>query len=277
MTTPGNEEPRQQAPAEPRERGPNASGFWDFKASHWVEVFLTAALIGVGLAQFSVYNRQAGIMKVQAQISGQQLTDSEAAAKASFEQARTATQAAVDGANAATKQAMVADDTEKRQLRSYVMIESSTIGIDSNGKPTDHLVVKNYGLTPTYSFRHWACTVVRDWPDRDRDFPTASMLTDSASAPESLIAPNGTIMKDAGSCFSNEEPISDPVRAEIKAGHKAVFAIGVMKYRDAFGMDRETRYRRSWNDIRAADGYGGNCADDGCPKEDRPEFTKAVK
>jgi hypothetical protein len=93
------------------------------------------------------------------------------------------------------------------------------------------------------------------------------MITNSASAPESLIAPAATILKDAGSCFSNEEPISDAVRAEIKPGHKAVFAIGVMKYRDAFGIDRETRYRRSWNDIRSADGYGGNCGDNGCPKD----------
>jgi hypothetical protein len=49
-------------PTAPRER------FWDLKASHWVEVFLTVVLICVGYLQYCVYTRQAGIMDTQTRI-----------------------------------------------------------------------------------------------------------------------------------------------------------------------------------------------------------------
>jgi hypothetical protein len=52
-----------QQPLERRER------FWDLKASHWVEVFLTVVLIVVGYLQYLVYSRQAGIMEQQTAIS----------------------------------------------------------------------------------------------------------------------------------------------------------------------------------------------------------------
>ena len=45
-------------PAERRER------FWDLKASHWVSVFLTIVLIGVGYLQYRVYNQQYTIMEI---------------------------------------------------------------------------------------------------------------------------------------------------------------------------------------------------------------------
>jgi hypothetical protein len=72
MSTPVDEEPCPQAPAEPPGGNMDTSGpFWDFKASHWVQVCLTLALVGVGIAQFCVYNRQASIMSTQANISKQ--------------------------------------------------------------------------------------------------------------------------------------------------------------------------------------------------------------
>jgi hypothetical protein len=43
--------------------------FFDLKASHWVEIFLTAALLGVGGGQLYVYSRQASIMATQAEIA----------------------------------------------------------------------------------------------------------------------------------------------------------------------------------------------------------------
>jgi hypothetical protein len=59
--------------AKPPEQYWNASEpFMDFKASHWVELLLTIALIGVGLSQLFVYWRQAKIMDKQAQISSDQ-------------------------------------------------------------------------------------------------------------------------------------------------------------------------------------------------------------
>jgi hypothetical protein len=39
--------------------------FIDFKASHWVEIFLTAALLLVGATQAYIYSQQASIMQQQ--------------------------------------------------------------------------------------------------------------------------------------------------------------------------------------------------------------------
>jgi hypothetical protein len=66
MSDLGNEEPRQQAAEEPSNGNRNASGpFWDLKASHWSQGILTFALVGIGVAQFCVYNRQAEIMQIE--------------------------------------------------------------------------------------------------------------------------------------------------------------------------------------------------------------------
>jgi hypothetical protein len=41
--------------------------FVDLKLSHWVEIFLTVALVVIAYLQYAVYNRQAGIMEAQDQ------------------------------------------------------------------------------------------------------------------------------------------------------------------------------------------------------------------
>jgi hypothetical protein len=50
-----------------------AEHLFDLKLSHWVEIFLTAALVFVGVAQFYVYSRQAEIMNTQTEIAKNQL------------------------------------------------------------------------------------------------------------------------------------------------------------------------------------------------------------
>jgi hypothetical protein len=63
-----SEQPRHQ-PAEGGQPTAQRERFWDLKASHWVEVFLTVVLICVGCLQYRVYTRQAGIMEMQTHIS----------------------------------------------------------------------------------------------------------------------------------------------------------------------------------------------------------------
>jgi hypothetical protein len=46
--------------------------FFDLKASHWVQIVLTVVLGCIAYAQYSVYNRQAGIMESQANIADAQ-------------------------------------------------------------------------------------------------------------------------------------------------------------------------------------------------------------
>ena len=67
-------EPVAAPPEKPRGRNKNAwAHSFDLKASHWVEIFLTAALLCVGSTQAFIYWRQAGIMKEQADISARQV------------------------------------------------------------------------------------------------------------------------------------------------------------------------------------------------------------
>jgi len=73
MTEQRGPEPEARPEEQPRRRNRNARAqFFDFKASHWVEVALTVVLIGVGAAQALVYWRQTGIIKEQAGIAAAQ-------------------------------------------------------------------------------------------------------------------------------------------------------------------------------------------------------------
>jgi hypothetical protein len=169
-------------------------------------------------------------------------------------------------ADATVSAAETAIDNEQRSLRAYVMVESSVIGINSDGKPDINITTRNFGLTPAYDFQHWACAVVRDFPDKDTEFLPAAALVGSLTAPKSVIAPHATIGKVyAGAC--DQGPMSTEQIAAIRGGTKTIFAIGVMKYRDAFNADWITEYRRGWDQVHGGvDGYGGNCADQACPK-----------
>jgi hypothetical protein len=62
----------------PPKRFWNASEpFFDLRLSHWIEVLLTVALIGVGVGQIMIYLHQAIIMDTQANIASRQLSLSE--------------------------------------------------------------------------------------------------------------------------------------------------------------------------------------------------------
>jgi hypothetical protein len=74
MTSFGANEPNKAPAKKPPQGDWDASTpFNDLRLSHWVQVFLTLALIGVGLSQVIVYLRQADIMNTQADISNRQL------------------------------------------------------------------------------------------------------------------------------------------------------------------------------------------------------------
>ena len=55
----------QQSAKPPRRRWEATESFFDLKLSHWVEIALTAALVGIGIGQLIIYSRQATIMATQ--------------------------------------------------------------------------------------------------------------------------------------------------------------------------------------------------------------------
>jgi hypothetical protein len=162
-------------------------------------------------------------------------------------------------------QALVSHDTEQRSLRAYVLVDKSEIGInDDKRTATVNLTMKNFGLTPAYDFRHWACAFVRKVPIQENDIPD---ITKGIAAPPTIVAPQGAKGKVFTGLCDQTIPITEPERNEIKNGSKAVYVVGVVTYRDAFYVDRITRYRRHWNDALGSvsvDDDSGNCADDSC-------------
>ena len=87
-------------------------------------------------------------------------------------------------------------DQEQRQLRAYVMVQSSVFGFNDKGQLSAKITIKNFGSTPAYNVRHWACTVVSSFPEQDVDFPTATeMINSYRNAPGSLIPPSATLEK----------------------------------------------------------------------------------
>lgn len=98
----------------PRRRWQATEPWFDFKASHWVEAALTAALLTVGGLQLGVYSRQTAIMAKQTEISERQLkdlSDQLNEMKAGSLQTDKLIAAAVDQAVAANKLVISSQDT----------------------------------------------------------------------------------------------------------------------------------------------------------------------
>jgi hypothetical protein len=189
--------------------------------------------VGVGIAQFGVYNRQAGIMKVQAQISGQQLTDSETAAKTNFEQAKTAVQAAVDGAKAATRQAMIAEDTEQRQLRAYVGVEDHKLSnVGSGQRPHWEITIKNFGQTPATGVSYRVASVI-DYSQSPTKLSEKPFEGSGILFPGDRMTPTNDVTN----------PLTPVDMTGISSGNTLFHVYGQVKYRDAFGERRCTKFR----------------------------------
>ncbi len=174
-------------------------------------------------------------------------------------------------------QAYVASDNEIQGLRAYVMVSSTKIGIDEKGVVDANVTIKNYGATPAMDFRHWACAYVR-----------MSELSDSVGTDfdHGIIAPVTVIPQQEtkdhpvkGWCeLKKGAAITEDERAAIGRGNMNVIITGIIRYKDVFGLDHITRYRRYWNDILehdkiSADNKEGNCIDGEC--ESTP-FWKTV-
>jgi hypothetical protein len=274
MTNLGGEEPRQHAREEPPERQrPARERFWDFKASHWVEVVLTLALVVVGALQYSVYNRQARIMETQTDISGRQLTDSETSAKDSFEQTKAAVQAAIDAASAATKQARIAEDTERRQLRPYVNIATGTLynaSVDGSA-PVWHvpLIVENNGPTQTRSGTNEVWCISSPFSTDDpmkflssgkfkRFFgPKQSGRSGSCGYSPEIIA--GAASNSYYLFIASKFVYYDNI--DVTTPHITEFCVRLSNFRGDFHKSEGGQMDTNICDVH-------NCADEECPKED---------
>jgi hypothetical protein len=149
---------------------------------------------------------------------------------------------AIAAALVASYQGWVARDTEKRQLRAYVFLESvqaASMDGDTNRDLSATVVFKNFGQTPPYNVEHRSKLKFADYPpsgtvfayDHERPPITVDTLGPQGGA-RNVIRPS-----EAGLSMSER-------RRLMKAHAKAIYVFGKIDYEDAFGVRRCTS---SWS------------------------------
>ena len=103
-------------------------------------------------------------------------------------------------------QAYTTSDNEIRSLRAYVLVDNSVIVVTKDRIADVMITIKNFGRTPAYDFKHWACAFVRNVPSREDDFPD---FVRGKDAPLSVIAPQGTKGKVFAALCDQSGPMSE--------------------------------------------------------------------
>jgi hypothetical protein len=162
-------------------------------------------------------------------------------------QGRRAVHAAIRAADAATDQAKIAEDTEKRQLRPYVFINTTTMRDFVVGeKPNAKMEVKNTGQTPGFD-------VVFDLGITLRNFSHLGSFDDPGHpSPPTPIGPSVSLWPIG----TATDPLDETIIAAIKNGNAAYFVFGTITYKDAFGKDHWTKIRWIFGAAELADGSG---------------------
>lgn len=131
-----------------------------------------------------------------------------------------------------------ADETAERQLRAYIFVESGKVETPlANGRFMANLIVRNSGKTPAYDV---VCDIGMDagreflaeWDkdvDDDKPHPAGS----------GAIGPGSHIVLDPESTWLADSTIL----YKCFVGEYALFVYGLIRYRDAFGKARHTRFR----------------------------------
>ena len=126
--------------------------------------------------------------------------------------------------------------TSERQLRAYVGVQKATIKNIGTDDPLEAwIVIKNSGQTPAYHLRHW-----RDMslgPSPVREAPTDEELSQSV-----YLGPGDTFDIVA----TLERPTGIDLIMERTKADNDVWLTGAIYYTDAFGKDREFKFRYYW-------------------------------
>lgn len=145
-------------------------------------------------------------------------------------------------------QAIIARQTMRRQLRAYVGYHNATIGWlrdgdrDSYGYRPERpghaiagIVIKNYGQTPAHDVMHIGGVVISEYPDPSN--PMRISVESFQGAARSVMFPN-----DEAGTTVNHHQLTDAQWTALHEHHR-FYVHGVIRYRDVFGMEHETRYR----------------------------------
>jgi len=147
---------------------------------------------------------------------------------------------------------------EERELRAYVTAEGGTISNVfpaqlpvaayiallrmptstplNNGFMQVEVTIKNSGKTPAYRVEHWANVQGSEYPLVSPLIPEGARSSGYMS--RAIISPGGTNQKPITAVALTADQLTT-----LGAGTHAIYVYGEIRYRDAFGKDRWTRYR----------------------------------
>jgi hypothetical protein len=150
----------------------------------------------------------------------------------------------------ATKQRDISVDTEQRQLRAYVMIQSEMeLAISDTNIIAVLLKVKNFGLTPAFKVKHWTCLATRDFVIKDASIiePTDLPDWDDTKLGAGVVPPGDNFnVTDVHFCDGQKliAPVLSPEDHKAIIGNtKALYLYGAITYEDAFGKPHFTKFR----------------------------------
>jgi hypothetical protein len=159
-----------------------------------------------------------------------------------FNQTRRATYAARRSAVSARQSVRVARQSSEKQLRAYLWRTAIPDSLDDfgNGGFAVSSLIRNSGQTPAHDVHTWSR--LDALPPDTRDFEIA---------PEIVEGHRFVIHPGSDHTFHTPTPDMDEGdRTDIQYGLKALFIWGELRYRDAFEVDRKTRFRLFWKVYR---------------------------
>ncbi len=136
-------------------------------------------------------------------------------------------------ADATRDYARIAADTAQRQLRAYVCFESGFVRFTRPDVPEAHLVFRNFGETPAYDVRTGGVIGYFPYP-WDNTLPPPPLNPNVA-----IIGPNAKLEEHT----RMDPPMHGVHVAMLPSPQNAVWVVGRIEYRDAFGQERHTNHR----------------------------------
>lgn len=156
--------------------------------------------------------------------------------KAAFVVATTAANAAKESAEAAKKTVETMEAIAQRELRAYVHIHQVSVEAWDVNVPTKiHVIFRNSGKTPAYDVFAWGTLHMMESPETYElpALPIKERPSIFNIAPEAKIEQIN---------MSVRAPTAEEIQS-LQEGKLVLYAYGETHYRDAFGVQRVTKYR----------------------------------
>jgi len=126
-------------------------------------------------------------------------------------------------------------NTTHMQLRAYVCVSGGTIKFDRKDAPVAHVEYRNSGQTPAYDVQGWHHIWIAGYP-----------LTEELPEPSKSFMTSHSIIPPGGHAFMliPKKP-SVPAQSVHLLGtpEGTIYIYGEIRYKDAFGVERLTKYR----------------------------------